>query len=178
MISTLLCSRRTPSHLPAFLALSGLLALGGCRERGSDLVQDQGPERANSAAVANQATAPQRLEAPSDLSAPSSGSSAAGVERGFADASGGQTLPHQASAPSEPSSAPGGSVEAQVQAAVAEMGNDARGATVRVAQGRVVLQGTVASREVKDQLISKVREVRGVEEVDDQLEVRVAQPAE
>jgi osmotically-inducible protein OsmY len=153
--------------------------LGGCRERGSDLVQDQGPERANSAAVANQATAPQRPEAPTDLSPPPGGSTAEGVERGFADASGGQTLPKQAKAPSEPASAPGGSeVEAQVQAAVAEMGNDARGATVQVAQGRVVLRGAVASREVKDELTAKVRQVRGVEEVDDQLEVREAQPAE
>ena len=91
-------SNRLGRCVSAGIVCSVLALSSGCRERGSSLTHEEAISAPDSAAVANQPTAPQRT-GPDPLTAPANaarGPEPAGVQHGFADASGGHSLPRQA----------------------------------------------------------------------------------
>ena len=199
MIWTFCLTQSRPPVVRLLIALSALVLLGACRPRGSDLAHEEGLDRNHSAAVANQATAPERDDAApgnadfasaddSRLQGGTGGPEPAGVQYGFSDASGGHSLPHTVQAgegaENRSDAAMGNTVEQRVREAIAQMPGlglteeQKAAVDVQVEEDRVVLRGSVPDQRTGEALVDRVRSLRGVERVENELEVEATQPAE
>ena len=199
MTWTIFLTESRPPVVRLLIVLSALVLFGACRPRGSNLAHEEGLDRNNSAAVANQANAPQRDDAApgaadfasaddSRLQGGTGGPEQAGVQYGFADASGGHSLPHAVQAgegvENRSEAGRGNNVEQRVRDAIAQMQSlgltdEQRAAIeVQVEEDRVVLRGSVPDQRTGEALADRIRSLRGVERVENEFEVEAGQPAE